>query len=335
MTKHFITISLLLSLIGFSCKKPTPTSTSATVSTLNCSVTNFTSGFSNGVSVNGVTLTIPYTNGNGGTYSAFTVSSTGVTGLTATVNSGKVDIGNGNLILSVSGIPSNSGTAYFNITFGGNTCTTSTIIMPVAVQAVLTTLDCKNATINGDLCWYSTLFTQGVNVTNVPVNINYTGGNEGNYSAFSVYSTGVTGLTATVSAGNVVKGNGSITLLINGTPNSSGQALFNFTLGGLNCGGFGFNVKNVPLNKSLLTDNWWESGYCKYFNSNGSFNWSKGCDTANPNTRTWAWQNGDTLTYNHNYQGITNTNRAVVVKLTTDTLILYDLSSKYSEYHTK
>lgn len=54
-------------------------------------------------------LTIPYTGGNGGNYSSGTaINSTGVTGLKAALNPGKLQIGNGELVYSVSGIPSAS-----------------------------------------------------------------------------------------------------------------------------------------------------------------------------------------------------------------------------------
>ncbi len=75
------------------------------------------------VNTTGVNLTLPYTAGNGGPYSGQTITSTGVTGLTATLNNGSVVNGNGNLTFSISGIPSGTGNASFTVSFGGQTCT--------------------------------------------------------------------------------------------------------------------------------------------------------------------------------------------------------------------
>lgn len=71
----------------------------------------------------GVTSIVPYTGGNGGTYAAQSVASTGVTGLTATLPAGVLAGGNGNLTYTISGTPSGSGTASFAISIGGQNCT--------------------------------------------------------------------------------------------------------------------------------------------------------------------------------------------------------------------
>ena len=65
--------------------------------------------------------------------------------------------------------------------------------------------------------------------------ISYTGGNAGSYSTQNVASTGVTGLTATLAAGTLANGNGSVTYTITGTPASAGTASFAITLGGQSC----------------------------------------------------------------------------------------------------
>ena len=64
------------------------------------------------------TITLPYSGGNGDVYSSGTpVNSTGVTGLTATLQSGRLEVGDGNLTFSLTGTPATSGTASFAITF--------------------------------------------------------------------------------------------------------------------------------------------------------------------------------------------------------------------------
>jgi hypothetical protein len=174
----------------------------------------------------GVSSSIPYSGGNGGTHNGQTVTSTGVTGLTATLSPGTFAIGSGNLIYTISGTPSSEGTASFLLSIGGNTCTLNrTISLPVGI---VTTLSCSNANNNGSLVAYS--LSNGVSAT-----IPYSGGNGGTYSSQSSSSTGVTGLTANLSSGTLNIGSGNITYTITGTPSSSGTASFAISIGGQTC----------------------------------------------------------------------------------------------------
>src|SRR5260221_552514 len=75
----------------------------------------------------------------------------------------------------------------------------------------------------------------GVDAGNVTTTFNYTGGNGGSYATMSVASTGVTGLTATLAAGNLASGNGSLVFTVTGTPGGSGTAAFPITIGGQSC----------------------------------------------------------------------------------------------------
>lgn len=73
-------------------------------------------------------LIVPYFGGNGGYYGAdLAIASTGVTGLTATLQPGSLAYGNGELIFTLSGTPSQSSPelATFNINFSGYNCTAS------------------------------------------------------------------------------------------------------------------------------------------------------------------------------------------------------------------
>lgn len=65
------------------------------------------------------TLSIPYTGGNFANYSTQTSTSTGVQGLTASLQSGKFE-SSGKLKISISGIPSGLGIASFTFKFGSN-----------------------------------------------------------------------------------------------------------------------------------------------------------------------------------------------------------------------
>ncbi len=71
------------------------------------------------------TATIGYTGGNGAQYpfAGPIVASTGVEGLSASIQPGTLANGNGNLVLSITGTPTATGTASFAIDFGGVACT--------------------------------------------------------------------------------------------------------------------------------------------------------------------------------------------------------------------
>jgi len=70
----------------------------------------------------GVVTVIPYTGGNGGVYSAQTIPSSGVLGLTASLQSGTFNSGSGTLIFTITGTPDSTGDATFDVTIGGSTC---------------------------------------------------------------------------------------------------------------------------------------------------------------------------------------------------------------------
>jgi uncharacterized protein (TIGR02145 family) len=96
------------------------------------------------------------------------------------------------------------------------------------IPAALSTINCAGATTTGTL-------TSGTAANGVSTAISYTGGNAGTYSAQNVASTGVTGLTATLAAGTLANGAGSVTYTITGTPASAGTASFAITVGGQSC----------------------------------------------------------------------------------------------------
>jgi len=93
-----------------------------TISALNCS-----SAINNGTLTatkvaNNATSVVTYTAGNAGPYSGQVVTSTGVSGLTATLQAGNFTNGSGSLTYTISGTPSTSGTATFALNIGGKTC---------------------------------------------------------------------------------------------------------------------------------------------------------------------------------------------------------------------
>lgn len=95
------------------------------VAALNCAGATFNTAFTDNTASYFTKIVLPYTGGNGGGYTTQTISSTGVTGMTATLAAGNLAVGAGNLTLTVSGTPSASGNADFSISIGGQTCTVS------------------------------------------------------------------------------------------------------------------------------------------------------------------------------------------------------------------
>ena len=126
--------------------------------------------------------------------------------------------------------------------------TTQTVTTPL-----INSLDCSGALITGTL-------KKGEAANSVSVKINYSGGNGKAYLAQSITSTSVTGLTAKLTAGTLVNGNGSVSYEISGTPTSVGKANFAISLGGKSCNisisiedvlptsGYGPNISDVDGN---------------------------------------------------------------------------------------
>jgi uncharacterized protein (TIGR02145 family) len=130
MKKTFIFLSLVIAL--FSCKKDTttPNNTNTNTSTSNdpsitsfeCSGVKISGTLKKGEVANNVNATINYSGGNGKTYITTTHNSTGVTGLTATLQAGTLANGTGVLTYSITGTPTSAGNASFEISLGGKTC---------------------------------------------------------------------------------------------------------------------------------------------------------------------------------------------------------------------
>ncbi len=95
--------------------------------TLNCSGISQT-GDNEGPEIN-FTITVPYSNGDGSSYTGQSIASTGLAGLTAILEPGTLANGSGTLTLNVTGIVDNGGVAYFILNINGVSCLLSTHIM--------------------------------------------------------------------------------------------------------------------------------------------------------------------------------------------------------------
>ena len=93
------------------------------ITSLQCAEATNNGTLIDGQSAAGVTTEIPYSGGNGQSYSGQTVTSTGVTGLTATLSAGNFATGSGSLTYTITGTPSSDDVASFAISIGGQSCT--------------------------------------------------------------------------------------------------------------------------------------------------------------------------------------------------------------------
>jgi hypothetical protein len=117
------TASFAITLGGQTCSANVPVAAGgAQLTALNCGSFSNSGTPTNGAPADGITVTVPYSGGNGGSYPALSFPSNGVTGITASAPAGTVASGNGTLVLTLSGVGSASGNATFNISLGGQSC---------------------------------------------------------------------------------------------------------------------------------------------------------------------------------------------------------------------
>jgi uncharacterized protein (TIGR02145 family) len=94
--------------------------------------------------------------------------------------------------------------------------------------AIISGFDCAGVKIVGTL-------TKDKVASNVTATLTYSGGNGKTYLTKSYTSTDVTGLSATLLAGTLANGEGTLVYTISGTPTTAGTANFAIGLGGTSC----------------------------------------------------------------------------------------------------
>ena len=124
------------------------------LTTLTCASSTDYGTLNDASAASGVSSTIPYTGGNGGIHSGQTVTSTGVTGLTATLTAGSFASGSDSLTYTITGTPASDGTASFAIDIGGQTCT---LTRTVDADGWTTCGDDVTFTYNGGSVTYGTV----------------------------------------------------------------------------------------------------------------------------------------------------------------------------------
>jgi hypothetical protein len=178
-------------------------------------------------SVTGLSFSIPYTQATAGaSYNSQSISSTGVTGLTANLTAGTYSGTTGNLTFNVSGMPSGAGSAVFTIPYGTFSCTyTITVSGPPS----LVVYNCAGGSKTGSA-------TANSAVSGLSFSIPFTNATSGAaYPSQAVASTGVTGLTASLLAGTYSGTTGNLTFNVSGTPSNAGNANFSINYGTNNC----------------------------------------------------------------------------------------------------
>jgi uncharacterized protein (TIGR02145 family) len=122
------TVLFFALLIFYGCSKENnqaggdSTPTAAALTSLICGSATNTGNLIIETVASGVSSVISYTGGNGGSYVAQTINSTGVTGLTAKLPAGTLANGSGSITYTITGTPATSGTAFFDISLGGQNC---------------------------------------------------------------------------------------------------------------------------------------------------------------------------------------------------------------------
>ena len=208
---------------------------------LTCSSISNSGSLVNGSAASGVSFSVPYTGAtSGANYGAVNASSTGVTGLTASLSAGTYSGASGNLTFNISGTPSGAGNATFNFTVNGASCT-HVVSVSAANSFALT---CANASSTG-------ILTKNIAASGASFTLPYTGATtNSSYSAVNVSSTGVLGLTARLTAGTFSSASGNLTLSITGTPTSSGTASFLVNIAGKTC----TLTKTVSAGSSIISN---------------------------------------------------------------------------------
>ena len=128
------------------------------IASLNCAGASVTGVLMDAIAAVGVSASISYTGGNGGFHYGQTLSSTGITGLTATLSGGNFAIGTGSLSYVITGTPSGTGTANFALNIGGQSCT---LMLTVAINP--STLPVGSGSLTGRTCFDIALSNNNIN----------------------------------------------------------------------------------------------------------------------------------------------------------------------------
>ncbi|MGB0869253.1 MAG: beta strand repeat-containing protein [Flavobacteriales bacterium] len=194
-------------------------------------------------------IRVRYANGNGQDYDGVSIASTGITGLTATLQAGTLGNNNGNVFFIITGTASGAGTATFPLEFLGHSDCGDIDVTVASPPASIDNLVCTGSN-KTEYQNQGSDVVAGVEVlsaANKRIKVRYANGNGQDYDAVSIASTGITGLTATLQAGTLGNSNGTVFFIITGTASSAGTATFPLEFLGHNeCGDIDVTVASPP-----------------------------------------------------------------------------------------
>ena len=174
---------------------------------------------------NGVMI-LPYLKGNGAYFLGLNIPSSGVLGLTMSLQSGKLINGNGSIELVLKGTPIDTGIAVFTVAFGTKTCTFN---LPVTkLEPKLSVLNCNSIVVNpkdvGSKLDYSGVVT-----------ISYQGGNNKKSYPVNIASSVVKGLTLKADSLLLNSSGGVLSFNLTGNPDTAGIAFYPLIIGEKTC----------------------------------------------------------------------------------------------------
>jgi uncharacterized protein (TIGR02145 family) len=218
------------------------------VSELDCSKAVISEPLKTGATADGLTVQVPYKGGNGKAYSGQDIQSKGVIGLTATLKSDTLSMGDGQFIFNLSGKPTSSGIAKFPLNIGGKSCEFTIEVSELGPNDVsISYLDCGNIDVySGSI----DNLLEGDPV-NFKFKMVYQGGNGKTFISKTYNSNNVLGLTAKLEGGTIANGEGFLDFSVTGTPKSSGKAVIPIRFGGRSCN-FEMDVKSLEVRQGEL-----------------------------------------------------------------------------------
>jgi uncharacterized protein (TIGR02145 family) len=133
------------------------------IASLNCNLATNNGVLIAGIAATGVNSIVSYTDGDGSLHNGQTVSSSGVAGLTATLLPGNFATGPGTLTYTITGTPASSGSAYFSLSIGGQSCILSRIVNFNGISGI-TDHSCGAANVHNAAISYGSMTDQDGNV---------------------------------------------------------------------------------------------------------------------------------------------------------------------------
>jgi hypothetical protein len=202
-----------------------------TITSFDCASVYTSNTLTQNVAAQNTIFVLPYTGGSGGYYSAATIASTGVTGLTAKLFPGIVANGNGTLTYYVTGTPQGSGSATFAVNFGGSSCTIS---LPVTTFATSPSSNIDSVLCSSATTTHNTILTGKEIPNGYTFSLPYTGGDGSTFSG-TITSYSHPSVLATAAPQYLSPSGGTIMFTLSGVPATEGIVNFSIAIGNKTC----------------------------------------------------------------------------------------------------